>query len=96
MGSLFEELEAREAAARVRVEELEAAIAELAGKLALAQDGLERLRITRETVAEGTFALSGRRSRPGPVPAQSWSGPTARCGPGGNLATSGGRATRRP
>ncbi len=52
MGSLFEELEAREAAARVRVEELEAAIAELSGKLALAQDGLERLRITRETVAE--------------------------------------------
>lgn len=52
MGSLFEELEAREAAARVRVEELEAAIAELAGKLTLARDGLERLRITRETVAE--------------------------------------------
>jgi len=52
MGSLFEELEAREAAAQVRVEELEAAIAELSGKLALAQDGLERLRITRETVAE--------------------------------------------
>lgn len=52
MGSLIEELEAREAAARVRVEELEAAIAELSGKLALARDGLERLRITRETVAE--------------------------------------------
>ncbi|MFG2480726.1 hypothetical protein [Streptomyces fagopyri] len=52
MGSLFEELEAREAAARVRVEELEAAIAELSGKLALARDGLERLRVTRETVAE--------------------------------------------
>ncbi|MEU6325292.1 hypothetical protein [Streptomyces sp. NPDC047009] len=46
MGSLFEELEAREAAARVRVEELEAAIAELSGKLVLAQDGLERLRMT--------------------------------------------------
>ncbi len=41
-----------EAAARVRVEELEAAIAELSGRLALARDGLERLRITRETVAE--------------------------------------------
>ncbi|MET9386301.1 hypothetical protein ABZY09_35910 [Streptomyces sp. NPDC002928] len=52
MGSLFEELEVREAAARVLVEELEAAIAELSAKLALARDGLERLRITRETVAE--------------------------------------------
>ncbi|WP_377267556.1 hypothetical protein [Peterkaempfera sp. SMS 1(5)a] len=52
MGSLFEELESREAAARVRVEELEAAIAQLSVKLAPARDGLERLRITRETVAE--------------------------------------------
>lgn len=34
------------------MEELEAAIAELSGKLAVARDGLERLRITRETVAE--------------------------------------------
>ncbi|MET9879165.1 hypothetical protein ABZZ36_31745 [Actinacidiphila glaucinigra] len=34
------------------VAELEAAISELSGKLALARDGLERLRITRETVAE--------------------------------------------
>jgi hypothetical protein len=51
MGSLFEELEAREAAARVRVEELEAAVAELSGRLLLAREGLERLRITRETVA---------------------------------------------
>jgi predicted nucleic acid-binding Zn-ribbon protein len=52
MGSLFEELEAREAAARLRVEELEAEVAELSGKLELAREGLERLRIARETVAE--------------------------------------------
>lgn len=52
MGSLFEELEAREAAARVRVEELEAELAELSGQLDLAREGLERLRIARETVAE--------------------------------------------
>ncbi|MEY9871111.1 chromosome segregation ATPase [Streptacidiphilus sp. MAP12-33] len=52
MGSLFEELEAREAAARVRVEELEAELAELSGRLDLAREGLERLRIARETVAE--------------------------------------------
>ncbi|MCX5315863.1 hypothetical protein [Streptomyces sp. NBC_00154] len=52
MGSLFEELEAREAAARVRVGELEAEVAELSGRLELAREGLERLRIARETVAE--------------------------------------------
>lgn len=52
MGSLFEELEAREAAARVRVEELEAEIAELSGKLELARANADRLRIARETVAE--------------------------------------------
>ncbi|WP_330324589.1 hypothetical protein [Streptomyces pseudovenezuelae] len=51
MGSLFEELEAREVAARVRVEELEAEVAEPAGKLELARESLERLRIARETVA---------------------------------------------
>ncbi|WP_112471290.1 hypothetical protein [Streptomyces triticisoli] len=52
MGSLFEELEAREAAARLRVEELKAEVAELSGKLELARERLERLRIARETVAE--------------------------------------------
>ncbi|KOV58719.1 hypothetical protein [Streptomyces sp. MMG1121] len=52
MGSLFEELEVREVAARVRVEELEAEIAELSGQLDLARESLERLRIARETVAE--------------------------------------------
>jgi hypothetical protein len=52
MGSLFEELEAREVAARVRVEELEAEVAELAGKLELARESLERLRIARETVSD--------------------------------------------
>jgi hypothetical protein len=52
MGSLFEELEAREAAARARVERLEAELAELSGKLELAREGLRRLQITRETVTE--------------------------------------------
>jgi hypothetical protein len=52
MGSLFEELEAREVAARVRVEELEAELAKLSGQLDLARESLERLRIARETVAE--------------------------------------------
>ncbi|MFB7335668.1 hypothetical protein ACFC00_29120 [Streptomyces adustus] len=52
MGSLFEELEAREAAARTRVEVLEAEFAEMSGRLSAAREGLERLRIARETVAE--------------------------------------------
>ncbi|MEU3343203.1 hypothetical protein [Streptomyces sp. NPDC006668] len=52
MGSLFEELEAREATARTRVEELEAVLAEVSGRLKAAREGLERLRIARETVAE--------------------------------------------
>lgn len=58
MGSLFEELEAREAAARVRVEGLEAEIAAMAGKLEVAREGLERLRIARETVAEVMAEMS--------------------------------------
>ncbi|MFD9565813.1 hypothetical protein [Streptomyces sp. NPDC059994] len=52
MGSLFEELEAREAAARVRVEELEEELALVTMQLGQAREGLERLRVTRETVAE--------------------------------------------
>ncbi|MCX4790025.1 MULTISPECIES: hypothetical protein [unclassified Streptomyces] len=59
MGSLFEELEAREAAARVRVEELEAEIASVSAKLELAREGLERLRIARETVAEVLAEMPG-------------------------------------
>ncbi|MFJ3880889.1 hypothetical protein ACIPW5_26015 [Streptomyces sp. NPDC090077] len=61
MGSLFEELEAREAAARVRVEELEAELAELSGQLSLARESLERLRIARETVAEVLADLTPER-----------------------------------
>ncbi|MEU8975619.1 hypothetical protein AB0D11_41560 [Streptomyces monashensis] len=52
MGSLFEELEAREAAARTRVEVLEAELAEVSGRLSAAREERERLRIARETVAE--------------------------------------------
>ncbi|GAA3082607.1 hypothetical protein GCM10020000_80800 [Streptomyces olivoverticillatus] len=45
-------MEAREAAARVRFEALEAELAELPGRLEEARSGLERLRIMRETVAD--------------------------------------------
>lgn len=62
MGSLFEELEAREAAARVRVEGLEAELAELSGKLDLARESLERLRIARDTVAEVLAEMTPEKS----------------------------------
>jgi hypothetical protein len=62
MGSLFEELEAREVAARVRVEELEAELAELSGRLDLARESLERLQIARETVAEVLAEMTPERA----------------------------------
>ncbi|MFG2258401.1 hypothetical protein [Streptomyces mirabilis] len=62
MGSPFEELEAREVAARVRVEELEAVVAVLAGKLELARESLERLRIARETVADVLAEITPEKS----------------------------------
>ncbi|MFE4824769.1 hypothetical protein ACFRFU_52265 [Streptomyces sp. NPDC056704] len=52
MGLLFEELEAREAAARVRVEELAAELAAVSAGLEKAREVLKRLRISRETGAE--------------------------------------------
>ncbi|MFB6618211.1 hypothetical protein ACFCV9_29005 [Streptomyces sp. NPDC056367] len=52
MGSLIEELEARETAARARVEGLEAEIAELTVRLVGEREALSRLKIARETVAE--------------------------------------------
>jgi hypothetical protein len=60
MVSLIEELEAREAAARVRVEELEAEIAELTARLVGEREVWSRLRVTRETVAQVLAELSGR------------------------------------
>ena len=65
MSSLFEELEAREVAARTRVEELEAELAELSGKLELARESLERLRIARETVAEVLSEMAPENSAVG-------------------------------
>lgn len=58
MASLIEELEAREAAARVRVEVLEAGIAELTVRLEGEREAWSRLRNARETVAEVLAELS--------------------------------------
>jgi hypothetical protein len=52
MGSLIEELQRREAAARQEVDELRGEIARLNERLARAEERLSRLEITRETVAE--------------------------------------------
>jgi hypothetical protein len=51
-------LQAREAAARVRVDELQAEAAELAVRLERAREDLSRLEITRETVAQVLAELS--------------------------------------
>jgi hypothetical protein len=52
MGSLIEELQRREAAARHEVDELRGEITRLTKRLARAEERLARLEITRETVAE--------------------------------------------
>ncbi|MFE9888424.1 hypothetical protein [Streptomyces scopuliridis] len=62
MVSLPEELETREAAARQRVEELQAEAAELAVRLERARGDLSRLEITRETVAEVLAELSAAKT----------------------------------
>ena len=56
MGSLIDELQRREAAARAETEELRGQIARLSERLAGAEERLSRLVITRETVDE---VLSG-------------------------------------
>ncbi|WP_209446283.1 hypothetical protein [Streptomyces sp. MZ04] len=62
MGSLFEELEAREATARVRVDELEEQLAEVTGRLEEARENLGRLQIARETVFEVMAEMSADTS----------------------------------
>ena len=52
MGSLIDELQHREAAARAEAEELRARIAQLTERLARAEERLSRLVIARETVDE--------------------------------------------
>lgn len=62
MGSLFAELEAREATARVCVEDLEEQLAEVTARLEAARENLERLRIARETVSEVMAEMSAGAS----------------------------------
>jgi len=77
MGSLIDELQRREAAARQEAEELRERIAQLTGRLAQAEERLSRLVITRETVdevlnapgAEAVLADGVAPSRSGHLPA---------------------------
>ncbi|WP_405884484.1 hypothetical protein OG747_41500 [Streptomyces sp. NBC_01384] len=64
MASLPEELQVREAAARQRVEGLQAEAAELALRLEKAREDLSRLEITRETVAQVLAELSAVEAEP--------------------------------
>ncbi|MGW5251269.1 hypothetical protein ACWEQN_47830 [Streptomyces sp. NPDC004129] len=64
MVSLPEELQAREAAARRRVEELQDEDAELAVRLEKAREDLSRLEITRETVTQVLAELSATEAEP--------------------------------
>ena len=74
MGSLIDELQRREAAARAEAEELRGRIAELAERLAGVEERLSRLVITRETVDE---LLSGAGAGVPPM-----AGPELTAGPG--------------
>lgn len=67
MVSLIEELEAREIAARARVEALESQIAELTARLEAERETWSRLRVTRETVAQVAAELSARDTAGQPV-----------------------------
>jgi hypothetical protein len=59
MGSLVDELQRREAAARAEAEELRGRIAELAGRLAQVEERLSRLVIAREVVDEVLGTVAG-------------------------------------
>ncbi|MEU6673449.1 hypothetical protein [Streptomyces sp. NPDC046925] len=64
MVSLPEELQAREAAARQQVEELQSEVAELVVRLDKAQADLSRLEITRKTVMQVLAELSAAEGMP--------------------------------
>ena len=86
MGSLTDELQRREAAARAEAEELRGRIAELAGRLAGVEERLSRLVITRETVEEVLRAAAE------PSPPAGQAEETAPAGPGRSPGRDGGAA----
>jgi hypothetical protein len=83
MGSLIDELQRREAAAREEAEELRGRIAQLAERLAQADERLSRLVIARETVEE---VLSGADSEAAVTPDGAGPSRSGRLSPVGVLA----------
>lgn len=87
MGSLVDELQRREAAARAEAEELRGRIAELAERLAGVEEQLSRLVIAREVVDE---VLDGTGAEVSPVSrAPGQAGVTAPAGAGHRSAVTG-------
>ena len=84
MGSLVEELQRREAAARQEADELRGEITRLTERLARAGERLSRLEITRETVAE----ILGGAGTGQPAAGQE-AGPAAEAASAGSLVTGG-------
>ena len=84
MGSLIDELQRREAAARAEAEELRGRIAELAERLARAEERLSLLVIARETVEE---VLGSAATEMAPV--------SRGCGAAGRDGADGGRVVHR-
>jgi hypothetical protein len=75
MGSLIDELQRREAAARAQAEELRGQIARLAERLAGVEEQLSRLMIAREVVDE---VLNGPAGEVSPVPGRAEAAAPAR------------------
>jgi hypothetical protein len=84
MGSLIDELQRREAAARAEAEELRGRIAQLAERLAGVEEQLSRLVIAREVVDE---VLGGAGAEVSPAPGQA--GVTVLAAPGHRSAMAG-------
>jgi len=87
MGSLIDELQRREAAARAEAEELRGQIAQLAERLAGVEEQLSRLVIAREVVDE---VLDGPAAGLSPAPGRAEA--AAPAGPGRRPAVMGGLA----
>src|SRR5260370_37843392 len=88
MGSLIDELQRREAAAREEAEELRGQIAQLTGRLAQADERLSRLVIARETVEE---VLKGAGSEAAGTPDGAAASRAGDLSPIGVLAGAAGR-----
>jgi hypothetical protein len=91
MGSLIDELQRRETAARAEAEELRGQITQLTERLAGVEDRLSRLVITRETVDE-VLSEAGPEASPAAVPREGLAPRSGRLPAAGVLAVPPWRA----